>query len=101
MDMQDREQLFRLIDCLRMGDQGRDHWNSYRDAPDGWGLERVPKPLTLTLYNDVKVSLDPPNLWLADLDGADLSGYNLSGAFLSGASLNDAKLVGTDLSGAH
>jgi uncharacterized protein YjbI with pentapeptide repeats len=97
----DREDKIALLKhCLRGGDDGREMWNGMReDSP--WGLEAPIKPLTITLENNVKVSLDPPNLWLAELEGADLSGYNLSGAFLSGACLTGARLRDADLSGAH
>ncbi len=84
-----------------MGDEGRDRWNRERATPDTSGLESIPEPLTLTLSNSVKISLQPPNLWLADLEGADLTGYDLSGAFLSGANLSGAILKDCDLSGAH
>lgn len=90
-----------LMECLRMGDEGRERWNATRDIPADFAFEAIPEPLTHTLSNGVKVSLKPPNLWLADLEDADLSGYDLSYAFLSGANLFRAKMVGCDLSGAH
>jgi len=99
--MQDDEQIDMLMDCLNRGEMGREYWNAHRDIPDDWGLETLPQPLTLTLSDNVRVSLKPPNLWLADLRGADLTGYDLSGAFLSGAELEDATLVDCNLSGAH
>jgi Pentapeptide repeats (8 copies) len=86
----------RLKDCLSSGDLGREQWNGMRESSD-WGLEAIP----VMLEDSVKVSLDPPDLWLAELEGADLSGYNLSGAFLAGASLAGACLRHADLSGAH
>ena len=43
----------------------------------------------MKLDDGVEVSLRPPNLWLADLDGKDLSDFELSGAILSGAMESD------------
>jgi hypothetical protein len=89
-----------LRDCLQRGNSGRDKWNGRRQN-SAWGFESLGRPLTVTLEDDVKVALEPPNLWLADLRGQDLSGYDLSGAFLSGARLQGARLRDADLSGAH
>lgn len=99
--MRDYEQIERLTQCLEKGKEGRQYWNSHRDIPENWGLESIPEPLTLKLSNNVRVSLKPPNLWLAELQSSDLAGYDLSGAFLSGANLEGAKLAGADLSGSH
>lgn len=89
-----------LGSCLSKGVEGRQLWNESR-AEQPSMLEALHRPLTLTMANHVKVSLQPPNLWLANLAGQDLSGYDLSDAFLSGANLQDAVLHDVDLSGAH
>jgi hypothetical protein len=95
-----RTMVDQLRNCLREGSSGRDEWNGRRQN-SAWGLEALPRPLTVTLADNVSVSLAPPNLWLADLRGEDLSGYDLSGAFLGGAILQGARLRDADLSGAH
>ena len=92
--------MWTLRDCLREGDSGRERWNLERDDAD-YGDEVLSVPLSITLADGVKVSLNPPNLWLANLRGADLSGFDLSGAFLSGANLQDAVMHQCNLSGAH
>jgi len=102
IDYSDRFQVSDYLrHCVDRGDDGRDEWNVGRREHGQHMLESVPEPLTLTLSDGVEVSLEPPNLWLADLQGLDLSGYDLSGAFLSGAHLEGAMLDGCNLSDAH
>lgn len=94
--------LDNLLDCLSEGKEGRNRWNEWRNLdPDAWGMETIFEPLTVNLDNGVVVSLRPPNLWLARLEGKDLSGYDLSGAFFSGAKLRGSIFRGANLSGAH
>lgn len=86
--------------CLGQGDDGRREWNARRGEVPHVG-EAISMPLTFDLSETIKIHTQPPNLWLAHLNGADLSGYDLSAANLSGAQLSGANLRGADLTGAH
>ena len=104
--MQDYEQIEWLTTCLSRGDTGRTEWNlgrlpnserksaepnrqarlarmrAVRRVSIDYAVETIAEPISQNLSDSVRVPLRPPNLWLADLQGADLSGYDLSGAFL-------------------